>query len=106
MERRSNTIDIFDFTAQYGTVTEECAAIIMSNVVESCFEMYKNGIFHRDIKDENVLLNPSTLETAIIDFGCAAQASSKNQKFRYTSYIFKHFIHTLDTLVVPILEVF
>ena len=82
MERRSNTIDIFDFTAQYGTVTEECAAIIMSNVVESCFEMYKNGIFHRDIKDENVLLNPSTLETAIIDFGCAAQASSKTQQFR------------------------
>ena len=82
MERLENTIDLFDFTAQYGTVTEECAAIIVSNIVRSCIELFKNGIFHRDIKDENVLLNPSTLETSIIDFGCASQASSKEQSFR------------------------
>lgn len=82
MERRENTIDLFDFTAQYGTVTEECAAIIVTNIVRSCLELYERGIFHRDIKDENILLNPSTLDTSIIDFGCASQAASRDQCFR------------------------
>ena len=82
MEQRENTIDLFDFTAQYGTVTEECAAIIITNIVRSCLELFERGIFHRDIKDENILLNPSTLDTSIIDFGCASQAASRDQCFR------------------------
>ena len=31
----------------------------------------EKGIIHRDYKDENVLINPQTLEIKIIDFGCA-----------------------------------
>ena len=82
MDQPVNSIDIFDFTAQYGTVTEECASIILTNLLSTCNEMFCRGIFHRDIKDENVLLNPSTLQTSVIDFGCAAEAQSREQKFR------------------------
>lgn len=82
MDKPLNCIDIFDFTSQYGTITEEYAALIMRNITQTCSKLYENGIFHRDIKDENVLLNPSDLSTHVIDFGCATQASSRHQVFR------------------------
>ena len=34
-------------------------------------EYNQKGISHNDIKDENILINPETLEIRIIDFGCA-----------------------------------
>ena len=82
MEKPDNCIDLFDFTSQYGTITEECAVAIIKSIVTTCSMLYDNGVFHRDIKDENILLNPSTLETFVIDFGCATQTSSKHQTFR------------------------
>lgn len=82
MEKPSNCIDIFEFSSRYGSVTESSARTIISNVISSCAAMYDERVFHRDIKDENVLLNPTTLETFIIDFGCAAEATNQHQEFR------------------------
>lgn len=82
MERPDNCIDLFDFTSQYGTMTDECVIAIIKRVVATCHKLHDIGIFHRDIKDENILFNPSTLETFVIDFGCAKQTSSKRQTFR------------------------
>ena len=82
MEKPANCIDLFDFVGQYGTLSEEYALLIIRSVVTTCLKMFENGIFHRDIKDENILFNPSTLETLIIDFGCATPTSSREQRFR------------------------
>ena len=38
------------------------------------------GILHRDLKDENILVNVNSLGIGIIDFGCSTQW---NTHFRY-----------------------
>ena len=48
---------------------------IFKNIVRTCRALSERNIFHRDIKDENILLDTFSLETNIIDFGCAIFAT-------------------------------
>ena len=39
-------------------------------IVKAVCHCHANGVIHRDIKDENVILNLHTSEAKLIDFGC------------------------------------
>ena len=75
MEKPSNSMDIYEFSQLYGRIDEDPAKIVFQKVVEVCERLEQAGIFHRDIKDENILLNVRTLEPKLIDFGCAVMSS-------------------------------
>ena len=62
---------MFEFSQSYGRINEAPAKIIFSNLLHAVRLLIDQKIFHRDLKDENILLNPSTLDIKIIDFGCA-----------------------------------
>ncbi|XP_023331145.1 serine/threonine-protein kinase pim-3 [Eurytemora carolleeae] len=47
-------------------------------VVSSIQECEACGVVHRDIKDENILVNPVTLETKLIDLGSAVYSLEDN----------------------------
>ena len=81
MEKPSNSMDIFEFSKEYGAIGPDSAIVIIKQVIETCFDLFNRNIFHRDIKDENILLNCQTLETRLIDFGCATESIDKNQVF-------------------------
>ncbi|XP_058253409.1 serine/threonine-protein kinase pim-1-like [Hemibagrus wyckioides] len=49
---------------------EALAQKIMSQVVKAARHCCHTGVFHGDIKAENLLINPDTLEVKLIDFGC------------------------------------
>ena len=73
MEKLDGFIDIFDFVTQHGAICEEDASIVIGQLVQCCLELKEAGICHRDIKDENILINPETFQIRIIDFGCASR---------------------------------
>ena len=53
-----------------GYVTEDMARGIMWQSVVAALQCSKRGVLHRDIKLENLLINPDTLAVKLIDFGC------------------------------------
>jgi len=62
-------------------MTENEAKIIFKNIAEAIQILHHNNIIHRDIKDENVLINTKTKKIQLIDFGSSA-FYKKDQKLR------------------------
>ena len=61
--------DLFDFISEQGPLPETLAKDIFKQILETITTVHKRGIVHRDIKDENILIDPKTFKTKIIDFG-------------------------------------
>ncbi len=72
MERPSKCIDLWDYIDNNGPINEKLAKIFFKQIITSVLEMKSNGVLHRDIKDENILVDLNTLELKLIDFGADA----------------------------------
>jgi len=67
--------DLFDHVAKHGAMKEEAAKAIFCQLIDGVEFCHMNGIFHRDIKAENVLLT-SNGHAKLADFGLGALTSS------------------------------
>ncbi|KAK9972174.1 hypothetical protein ABG768_025499 [Culter alburnus] len=71
LERPSHCQDLCDFLEGHsGTLNEDTARYIMTQASMAAHICFSRGVFHRDIKLENLLINTETLEVKLIDFGC------------------------------------
>ncbi|XP_056320490.1 serine/threonine-protein kinase pim-2-like [Danio aesculapii] len=71
MERPTPSMDLEAFLQLNGGVlSEQTAQTIMGQAVYAANVCCYRGVFHRDIKLQNLLVNPITLEVKLIDFGC------------------------------------
>lgn len=74
MERYETYKDLFDYIterAQHG-LPERQAKDYFQQIVRVILEIYSLGVLHRDIKDENILVDLSTNKLKLIDFGAGA----------------------------------
>lgn len=71
LERPNPCIELREFCKQNDhRLPEPLAQTIMQQVVEAAHHCCDRGVLHRDIKTENILINPDTLQVKLIDFGC------------------------------------
>uniref|UniRef100_A0A8C5FYD9 non-specific serine/threonine protein kinase n=1 Tax=Gouania willdenowi TaxID=441366 RepID=A0A8C5FYD9_GOUWI len=73
MELPLKSMDMHNFNIlREGRIPEHEVKSIFKQLVDAAVLMHENGIFHRDIKAENVLvyLDQGNLSVKIIDFGC------------------------------------
>ena len=69
LERPTHHKDLFDYITERKYLTEQEAREIFQQVVEAALYCESKGVFHRDIKDENLLLDTKTGVVKLIDFG-------------------------------------
>ncbi|KAI7790783.1 putative serine/threonine-protein kinase pim-3 [Triplophysa rosa] len=71
LERPSPCVDVRDFaTSNGGKLTQELAKDIMCQATTAAYKCCRRGVFHRDIKMENLLITTDTLYIKLIEFGC------------------------------------
>ena len=69
--------DLYDFISDSGPIKEDLAKFIFQQIVTTVGQVHEAGVIHRDIKDENILIDTRTYKVKLIDFGCGAKMHNK-----------------------------
>ena len=77
MEYSPSCRDLFDFISQKGALEENFARELFKQVVDIVIQCYQLGVVHRDIKDENLIIDTNTGKLKLIDFGSGAFVKSE-----------------------------
>ena len=82
MEYSQGSGDLFDFIKKRGPLPEKLSRDIFLQVHSAITYCLSVGVDHRDIKDENILIDISTHRIKLIDFG-SASLYHKNTPYTY-----------------------
>ena len=81
MEYEAGFHDLFDYVDRNGALSDQESSRIIKQLVNVVYYLTLQDVDHRDLKDENILYNPTTQQIKVIDFGSATPLSSTPYTF-------------------------
>ena len=60
---------MFDYISERGPLKEEHARKLFTQILQTVLMCHNSGVLHRDIKDENILIDANNNKIKLIDFG-------------------------------------
>lgn len=72
MERPDPVTDLFDYITEHGHLEEDVARSFFRQILRTTTAVHHAGVVHRDLKDENILLELHSMKLKLIDFGSGA----------------------------------
>lgn len=96
-----NSIDLFDLIEQNDYLDEQTIKHLFKQIASAVNHLHNNNVVHRDIKDENVIIDLKEMSCKLIDFGSAAFITQDKTGTRDE---FKSFYGTIDYCPPEILE--
>ncbi|KAI8893458.1 kinase-like domain-containing protein [Globomyces pollinis-pini] len=77
---RRSSLDLFDFIDTNSLFPEDKIKHIFRQVAEAILYLHRNNLVHRDIKDENIVIDDK-LNTKLVDFGVAHKIPSTKREY-------------------------
>jgi serine/threonine protein kinase len=94
MERVAG-VDMFDYLKKQIYIYEDEAKRLFAQVLQAVTECHQLGVVHRDIKDENILIDNKTQRIKLIDFGSAAFVKNNTSFNEFCGKM--HLVHCVIT---------
>lgn len=76
-------VTLANLVATRGRVDEKLAARIAYQLLKTISYLHKNGIVHRDVKPDNVLIDPAFQSITLVDFGVAYFGGWSHRRANY-----------------------
>lgn len=64
-------VDFYNWQSIYSQLTNDQIKIILYKILKALHFSHCNGIMHRDIKPQNIAIDPNTLKVRLLDWGLA-----------------------------------
>jgi len=77
MERLSGAQDLFDYITVKRRLDEGEARVLLSQIIDTVIQLDNAGVVHRDIKDENIVVDVDTQQLRLVDFGSATRVTQR-----------------------------